>query len=163
MNDIPGKELRFVADAMLKKLAKYLRALGYDTLFDKSLSDQELREKTQQESRVLLTRDQELYEATPDQLSYYVEPLYPTAQLQAVADEFALLFNESRFMCRCLECNTLLMELEKEDLPHEIPPRVDMRHEVFYYCSSCDQVFWRGDHVARLRKKLSQILLQSPP
>ena len=60
MLDYPGDDLTFTADVMLKRLAKYLRALGYDTYFNENLTDPELLERTVQDARVLLTRDSAL-------------------------------------------------------------------------------------------------------
>ncbi|UCH08998.1 MAG: hypothetical protein JSV55_12885, partial [Deltaproteobacteria bacterium] len=47
--------MRFVADSMLGKLARYLRIMGYDTVYQKTYSDQRLLELVG-EGRVLLTR-----------------------------------------------------------------------------------------------------------
>ena len=163
MNHITGKNVRFIADAMLKKLAKYLRALGYDTLFDESLPDESLRKKSVQAHRILLTRDQELYETTPARYAFYVEPRYPEKQIKAVAKKYNLTLDESRFMTRCLECNIILQKLNKSELPGKVPSRVYTRHETFYYCRSCTQIFWQGDHVKRLRMKLSHLIAETDP
>ena len=57
MNPRPKK---FLADVMLGRLAKWLRILGYDTLYFRDMDDQELIRRAVRDSRILLTRDREL-------------------------------------------------------------------------------------------------------
>ncbi|MCF7804362.1 MAG: Mut7-C RNAse domain-containing protein [Candidatus Marinimicrobia bacterium] len=158
MPDFPGDQLQFTADLMLKRLAKYLRALGYDTLFDEGLADHELLAVSKEENRVLLTRDLELYEGTPAPYSFYVNSQYPNQQFRLIAQHYPLEFDESRFMERCLECNTVLNIIPRDDLTKRVPPRVYKRHDTFYHCPACHQIFWHGDHVKRLREKLTRLL-----
>ena len=53
--------LRFVADSMLGKLARWLRMLGQDVMYSTELNDSALIEVAKKENRVLLTKDLELY------------------------------------------------------------------------------------------------------
>ena len=48
---------RFAADAMLGRLARWLRVLGFDTAYDSAIADPELVRMAAIEERVLLTRD----------------------------------------------------------------------------------------------------------
>ncbi|MGI6210058.1 MAG: Mut7-C RNAse domain-containing protein, partial [Anaerolineae bacterium] len=50
----------FIADAMLGKLARWLRLAGYDTIYDAALDDRELARRARESGRILLTRDREL-------------------------------------------------------------------------------------------------------
>ena len=158
MKEYPGEELRFTADLMLKRLAKYLRALGYDTLFDEQLSDAEMRDISIAENRILLTRDQDLFEQTSELHSLHVTSQHPLEQFAEVAAQYPVSFYESRFMSRCLECNSMLVEMNPEDVQEDVPPRVYERQDQFYKCMQCDQLFWHGDHVKRLRKKLLAVI-----
>lgn len=158
MPDHPGVTLSFIADTMLKKLAKYLRALGYDTCFNESADDQELLRIALKEDRVLLTRDRELFENSPDEYAFYLTPQLTENQLKQLLQNYPIHFDEARFLTRCLECNTPIEEIEKSTVQGAVPTRVYKYRENFYYCSACDQIFWRGDHVKRLRKKLLRVL-----
>ena len=148
---------------MLKKLAKYLRALGYDTLFSEKLSDQDLMERSINENRVLLTRDKALCRETPELYSFYMKPQHPESQLGLLCKYYPIRFEESEFMTRCLECNTSLTEVEKSEVKDRVPPRVYERQNVFKYCGFCNQIFWNGDHVTRLRTKLTRIIEKNSP
>lgn len=158
MPDAPGATLSFIADTMLKKLAKYLRALGYDTFFDEAAGDQELLRIALDEDRILLTRDRALFEDAPDAYAFYLRPQLTENQLKQLAQQYPIDFDESRFLTRCLECNTPIEQIEKSTVRGDVPVRVYKYRENFYHCTVCDQIFWRGDHVKRLRKKLLRIL-----
>lgn len=157
MLDYPGTELTFTADVMLKRLAKYLRALGYDTYFNENLTDPELLELSVNENRILLTRDNALCNSAPEQIGFYVKPQHPEYQLGHVAKYYPVTFNESRFLTRCMECNTPLQHISKDVAAERVPPRVLKQNEIFTLCPYCNQVFWPGDHTRRLRKKFLKI------
>ena len=53
----PLREIRFIVDVHLGKLARYLRMLGFDTLYDLALGDEQIIEKSLHEERIILTRD----------------------------------------------------------------------------------------------------------
>jgi len=56
----PLRRPRFVADAHLGRLARYLRLLGFDTLYGNDPGDAELARLSASEHRILLTRDRAL-------------------------------------------------------------------------------------------------------
>ena len=53
-------EPRFVADCNVGRLARWLRALGYDASYHPQIGDAELVREAAAEGRVLLTRDRDL-------------------------------------------------------------------------------------------------------
>ena len=52
-----GNEPRFVVDINVGNLAKWLRAMGYDTLFPREGDDNDLVRIALREGRILVTRD----------------------------------------------------------------------------------------------------------
>src|SRR4051812_25109978 len=54
--DVPS----FLADAHLGGLARFLRMLGFDTLYENGISDEAIRRLAREEKRIVLTRDREL-------------------------------------------------------------------------------------------------------
>ncbi|EEZ93519.1 Uncharacterized conserved protein [Legionella oakridgensis] len=53
----PLRATRFILDVHLGKLAKYLRLLGFDTVYETNLSDEAIVKRCQKEPRIVLTRD----------------------------------------------------------------------------------------------------------
>ena len=79
-----GHELRFMADAMLGRLARWLRILGCNVALEPEIPDAELVRRALEEERVILTRDQALPEEWRLPRVLIVESEAPLIQLQQV-------------------------------------------------------------------------------
>jgi uncharacterized protein with PIN domain len=145
---------RFVADHMLGSLARWLRMLGYDTVYDKTLDDAELAKFARAENRFILTRDKEL---SKEPGSFLVEKDDLESQLEATAKKFALHFAEERI--RCSTCNGNLLDLPKEAAKSDVPEGAWQENEKFWKCSKCGKVFWKGSHWNGIMERLKKLNL----
>jgi uncharacterized protein with PIN domain len=148
------QELKFIADAMLGRLAKWLRLMGYDTMYDPTAEDRDLVRCARAEGRILLTRDREL--AKRKGLSYVL------IESDRLDEQLAQLFRElgishDRLSPRCARCNTLLRPISRAEVRARVPPYVFSRHWEFSLCPRCDRVYWKGTHWERMRRKLEDI------
>ena len=152
--------MKFICDDNLGKLAKWLRTLGYDTLFSCTISDQELISQALKEDRIILTRDNKLVQMKSVTKYLLIESDKPLEQLKQVKEKFNLKTEEQTLFSRCLVCNTLLEKIEKESIKEKIPPYVYKTQNDFVHCPQCDKIFWTGTHVQRMTQRLkdSQIL-----
>jgi uncharacterized protein with PIN domain len=147
---------RFAADAMLGRLARWLRVLGFDTFYDAAIADPDLVALAAREQRVLLTRDRHLLRELRPAQALEVRRDDPLEQLQDVAAALDLQGPVAMFS-RCLICNTPLEELDAAavqalaaELEYAPPPRVRR-------CPRCDKLFWEGSHSRRMRAVLRQV------
>ena len=62
MSEEGDSGIRFIADEMLGKLAKWLRAIGYDTVYYAGGGDSMLVRQALDEDRLILTKDTRLVE-----------------------------------------------------------------------------------------------------
>src|SRR5690606_36570298 len=92
---------RFLADAMLARLARWLRVLGFDTAFEPELLDRELVALAVAEGRILLTRDRQLVEHLRPPRALLVGADAPLAQLREVIASCGLA-PPGRLFSRCL-------------------------------------------------------------
>jgi uncharacterized protein len=142
-------ELRLVADAMLGTLAKWLRILGYDTLYDASWDDAFLVRLARAEDRVLLTRDTGLARRKGARIilleSEGIEE--QLAQLQQ-----ALRLRAEARLSRCPLCNMPLEAVSKDQAWGQVPPYVFATQQEFHLCPSCNRFYWRGTHWENMRK-----------
>ncbi len=152
-------EPRFLVDIMLGKLAKWLRILGYDTMFE-HMDDQLVLETLRRETRILLSRDRELVELAGEGKAYYVRSQRPQRQVAEVVRAFGL-DPKSYLFTRCSLCNTPVDRLEKEAVVDRVPPLVLEAHDEFWYCPNCDQVYWKGSHFERAQAWLEKALAES--
>ena len=143
---------------MLGKLARWLRALGFDTLYFRSVSDEELLALARREGRVLLTRDTELSEkAGPDE-SLFIRDSDWRSQIRQVLDTFGLRDRDAPLFVRCLECNTLLQPLSRSEAKNRVASFVYESSTTFSHCPGCRRVFWRGTHQERMEDTIADIL-----
>ncbi|MCL5961572.1 MAG: Mut7-C RNAse domain-containing protein [Chloroflexi bacterium] len=145
--------MKFVADAMLGRLAKWLRILGYDTLYSAEMDDASLARLARQEGRILLTRDTRLVQRRG--LTYLlVESDIVEEQLRQVVGELRLDVEEAVFS-RCPSCNTPLETTDKPSVAGLVPPYVYATQGQFKRCPRCRRLFWRGTHWDRMKEKLA--------
>lgn len=141
----PLRETAFVADVHLGRLARFLRLLGFDTLYSPNRDDGDLARISAEEARILLTRDVELLKRSLVTHGYWVRAEDPMEQIAEVTRRFHL-EDEMTPYSRCLACNDLLVSVDKsviaERLPHETRERVDE----FWRCEGCREIYWRGAH-----------------
>jgi len=146
---------RFVADAHLGGLARFLRMLGVDTAHEPAISDAEIRRLAREDDRIVLTRDRDLLKCRDVLRGHYVRALKPEAQLAEVAERYRLAERAQPFT-RCLHCNLPLAPVEKAAIAHRLPPQVAALHQSFTHCAGCDRVYWPGSHYARMRAALEK-------
>lgn len=139
-------EIKFFADCMLGRLARWMRALGFDTSYERSIEDDELLVRCRAESRVLLSRDNQLIARCNDVDALLVDSEKAEEQLRQVMSHFQLAYRKDNLFTRCTHCNSRVIEVPKEEVKGRIPPFVFSTEQRFTYCRNCDKLFWRGTH-----------------
>ena len=150
----------FIADAMLGGLARWLRLLGFDTVYEAGIADAMLVRRAIEEDRAILTQDRRLPVEWHLPEVYLVQAEEPRAQLAEVVRVFDL-GAQARLFTRCNRCNTALERLETEEIVVRVPPRVRERHRVFFHCPGCGRVYWHGSHTERIRRAVEQAVAGS--
>jgi uncharacterized protein with PIN domain len=153
----PVSVYHFVADAHLGALARFLRMLGFDTVYDNRITDAAIRHLAQAERRIVLTRDRELLKCREIFFGCYVRALDPTQQLREIDARFGLAAHARPFTL-CLRCNLTLAAVDKAQVLERLPEAVARCHERFYRCGGCNRVYWPGSHYARMNSALGRAL-----
>jgi uncharacterized protein with PIN domain len=147
----PVRCYRFVLDGHLGRLAAYLRMMGFDSLYRHDFGDVELAQLSQEEERVLLTRDRGLLKRSIVTHGYCVRSSEPRWQLVEVLRRYALA-DQVQLFVRCLACNGSLQSVAKDTVETRLPARTREYYEEFCICRSCDKLYWDGSHVERMRQ-----------
>ena len=149
-------EPRFVLDVHLGRLAAYLRMIGFDTTYRNCCSDPELVRISQEESRILLSRDRGLLMHSAVSYGYLLRATDSREQLAEVAGQFDL---ERCFrpFTRCMACNGLLAPVGKEDVRPLLTDRTLICHDEFSRCRECRKVYWKGSHYRRMTQWIEDI------
>ena len=147
----------FIADAMLGRLARWLRFLGFDTLYYSDISDSRLIRIAREQNRFVLTRDTRLVRirAVKDYLLIKANDSY--SQLLEVITTLNL--REFNPFSICVECNGQLTRIsDKKEIIDLVPEFVFLNFNLFLKCSNCGKIYWEGSHPQKFKEKLSKIL-----
>jgi uncharacterized protein with PIN domain len=152
--------MRFLCDEMLLRLARLLRAAGYDTyLAHDGQRDSELLEIARADNRVLVTRDKKLA-AQAHPRAVVVEGRGAYAEAGHLASLLPIDWALAPFS-RCLVDNAPLREASAEEVAL-MPAESQVRPGPYRVCPACGRLYWPGSHVRRLSEKLDG-LAKFPP
>ncbi len=151
--------MKFIADIMVGKLAKYLRMAGCDVLYINDISDDEIIKIARETGRTVLTRDslmltrKEFKNGVIKYLLIKDEKL--KNQLEQVKTDLNLSLRPN--LIRCIECNRKLIKVEKKKIKNKVPPYVYKTQQNFLYCKNCDKYYWRGTHYRNIKNTFLDI------
>ena len=141
---------------MLGGLARWLRFIGYDTLYFNTSRKIELIRVAEKEKRIILTKDRRLTDEFSD-ITYFVKGENTLEQLKEVIKNFKLEINEENLFNLCSVCNRKLEKIEKEKIKEKVPEYVYNNKEEFSQCPRCGRVYWEGDHCKHIREVIEKL------
>src|SRR5260370_1220532 len=137
---------RFLADCNVGRLARWLRALGYDASYHPRIDDAELVREAAAESRVLLTRDRDLTKRRVIQTgvgrAILIRDDEVTAHLPQVFKELGLELKEA--LPRCIECNSELQSRVASTGAGRVPPTVPKTQAPYPQAPPAGPISWTG-------------------
>ncbi len=144
-------EPRFVLDTHLGTLARYLRVLGFDSLYRNDYDDETLARVAHDEGRILLTRDRGLLKRSLVTHGYHVWSTRPAQQVTEVLRRFDLFDRVAPFR-RCPRCNGVVEPVPKAAVVDQLLPKTRQFYDEFGRCAACGQVYWKGPHYDHMRR-----------
>lgn len=154
--------MRFLCDEMLGRLARLLRAAGYDTyLAAGGEPDTELLKVAAREGRILLTRDKRLAASAPE--SVLIRGWGVESEAHHLSRELVLDWEFDPFT-RCVMDNARLRAATAEEVAG-LPPKTQALPGPFRVCPACGRTYWPGSHVRRMEARLGRLAreAQAPP
>ncbi|MCD6205042.1 MAG: Mut7-C ubiquitin/RNAse domain-containing protein [Candidatus Marinimicrobia bacterium] len=152
----PLRNNRFIADVNLGKLARMLRLLGFDTLYQNNYTDTEIIRIAAKEKRIILTRDRGILKHHAVTHGYWIRNHLPERQLTEIIEYFHLQNCIAPFI-RCSICNGLLHPVDKKDIIDRLPKRTAEYHNSFVECDCCHKIYWKGSHYHNIQKMINRI------
>ena len=154
----PGDVPRFLCDASLGGLARWLRAAGYEAEWVEKADAAELLGKARADGSTLLTTDSRMTERTvirdgSVKAQWLPSDLPCAAQLKMLMRDLDLKVRDPR----CMACGGELQPVPKEDVAERIPPRTARWKDEYFVCGGCGQLFWRGTHWERIARRLAEL------
>lgn len=161
--------MKFLADAMLGKLTRFLRIFGFDTIYANDIidyvqldpvPDEKLIEYAKRNGRVIITKDYALYK-------HYIEnSIFLSGEgiynyLKQLNKKCGLYFKFNLKRARCSICNSQLERIEdKNSIKKLVLEETYNNYDEFYQCLNlqCKKIYWQGSHIEDIEHKLSKTL-----
>ena len=151
----PASPPRFLADVMLGTLAKWLRILGYDTAYNNTIGDDEIIERCQAEGRIGLTRDRRLVQRLSECSVLFIDREELFEQVRQVLKFVGADWQPTQTLSRCIECNRLLEEVNRQKVEGKVPSYVLETQTRFRRCPFCARLYWSGTHRQNIYEQLT--------
>jgi uncharacterized protein with PIN domain len=152
---------QFIVDAMLGKLALWLRLTGHDTVYSTEIHDDEILDIADRENRVLFTSDAELQERAK------LRGINAVLLRGDVDERVARVFREFNIPpridpsnSRCSKCNGVLEELSdtrKEKIKILVHEQTYNHYDTFWYCIDCQSVYFQGGQWENINEYMDRI------
>ncbi|HBF42125.1 MAG TPA: twitching motility protein PilT [Desulfobacteraceae bacterium] len=156
----PLRITKFIADINLKDIVRYMRAMGLDVYFDPTLSTRQIIEISNQGNRIILTKGRKLLKFKEVTHGILIRPGSVEQQIRRVIGLLDIR-DKIRPFSRCLRCNSLLESVPMEQILDRIPQKTKAFCHEYMHCKTCDKIYWKGTHFARINNVICRIL--APP
>ena len=159
--------MKFLVDAMLGRLARFLRIFGYDTVYANDLidyfkvdpvSDEKLKEYAQKNNRIIITKDYPLSKSFRNK-SLYLRGEGVYNYLNQLKNRLGLNFDFKIERARCSNCNSPLKKIKDKSLIKDNVLKDTFNHyDEYFQCSNldCKKVYWKGTHIEDIENKLEK-------
>ncbi len=167
-------EVKFIVDEMLGNIARWLRILGFDTIYARDLRvsyngksfDTYLLRIAILEKRILITRDKEIVQRAKHYGVKVISILQNSKDIVTTLGDILIKSGVSHppvnyGILRCPICNGILRPIAKENVKTLVPEKSWKFAEEFFKCSNCGKIYWKGSHwrkISKVIKSLSEIL-----
>jgi uncharacterized protein with PIN domain len=156
-----NKEYSFMADAMLGKIARKLRMFGFDTIYDPNIDDMDILDSSKNKGRIVLTSDRMLFKRCKKR-GINTILTYKETEIENLVTIFSSLninsINSQKVPYLCTSCNGLLNTIiDKNSIKYDIPVRLLHSNKLFYKCTNCRKIYWRGSHMEQISNLINEI------
>ena len=155
--------MRFLADVMLARLARWLRMLGISVSPPRSTSDDEIIKQCMGDGAILLTRDVALSLKAAD---YAPCILVRSSDLDGQVLEFCAAAGVDLLKVKasevpskgiCPNCNGRLKKTAKKLLEGKVARKSWLNAKEFFVCGSCGKIYWEGSHNRKILEGLQRL------
>jgi uncharacterized protein with PIN domain len=151
-----------ICDAMLGRLARWLRAAGHDAAWQADIADWDLIRRARREGRILLSCDTGIF-----RIGIIRDGDVPALQVPnglSTREQFLFVFDRLHLTPqppRCMACGGELRQIAREEAAGHVPERSFQWLDEFWQCGRCGKVFWPGTHWQKIRQELQSFVAQS--
>jgi uncharacterized protein with PIN domain len=148
--------MKFILTKELGRLSKWLRILGFDTVYFNQDNLSSLIVQALRDERIILTRNHRLPQATGMKI-ILIKHEKLKEQIGEVLQAFKIKPESCAMFTRCILCNGELLDIEKAKVKEKVPEYVFETQENFISCPKCNRIYWQGTHWGNVQSLISQI------
>ncbi len=148
-----GHRPRFICDSSLGRLAKWLRIMGFDTLYIKNMRE-DIIDAECSAGRIILTRSRKL---SSQKRFFLIKSDHIAEQIKEVDDKFSLK-SQIRPFSLCFICNEPLVTVGNTKAAGHVPEYVLSTTVSFRNCPNCNRFYWNGSHSKCVMETIHNIL-----
>ncbi len=143
----------FICDCSLGRLAKWLRIMGFDTLYMKNMRE-DIIEAECSAGSIILTRSSNL---SSQKGFFLIKSNYFAEQIKEVDEKYSL-HSQLRPFSLCFLCNEPLVLADNSKAAGHVPEYVLSTTDSFSNCPNCNRFYWQGSHSKRVMETIHKIL-----
>ena len=146
----------FVAENTLGKLSKWLRILGFDTIYEKRAAQPGIYEP----HRIRLTRSQAVSRKRGDkygEVTIFIASDHYQEQLKEIIETLNIKKGALSPFSRCIRCNAPIQLIDKESVLGKVPDYIFETHGSFWTCRQCRRIFWPGSHHSQTMDRIKRL------
>jgi uncharacterized protein with PIN domain len=147
---------KFILTKELGRLARWLRILGFDTLYCRDDNLGVLIIQALRDDRVIITRRRNTRHLQKRTIVVNSERL--SQQLREVQRKLNLDIKTDKMFTRCTVCNEILREVRKEELKEDVPEYVYVYQDSFMRCPGCGKIYWQGSHWGNIKETIAKVV-----
>ncbi|HNZ10123.1 MAG: hypothetical protein BWX99_00783 [Deltaproteobacteria bacterium ADurb.Bin151] len=138
---------KFITDASLTGLAKWLRLLGYDTVVYSGKAGRPMMRQAQEQNRIVLTRRRDMLERQFSGDIFLLPAAGAGPQLGFVIRKLSLKIDYNNMYRICMICNSRLSPATRGEVHDQVPLFVYENYDRYNRCDRCGKIYWPGTHV----------------
>ena len=148
--------MKFILTKELGRLSKWLRILGFDTVYYNQDNLSSLIIQALRDERIILTRNQRLPQARGLKI-VLIKNEKIKKQVEEVLKTLKIVLEPEMMFSRCILCNTELVYITKDEVKDKVPEYVFNTQEDFLTCPQCNRIYWQGTHWGNVQETLEEI------
>ena len=154
---MPNNKMKFILTPELGRLAKWLRILGYDTVYFTKHNLSCLLIQALRDNRIILTRNSHFINKARVIRAIWIKSEEVNQQLRQVLKQLSIRSDPQRMFSRCTICNTQLNKIDKQTVKKRVPEYVFETQDDFFTCPCCQRIYWSGTHWGNVTNILKEI------
>lgn len=149
--------MKFIVDSMFGKLAKWLRILGYDTVYFRGIDPADLIRMSNEEDRIIITRNKKICSQEIKDRVIWINEDDPHLQLRELISKGFISSAGEGYFSICIICNKRLENVSKQKVKGKVPDYIFLHHNEFFHCPQCHRIYWQGTHLENMKKRIEAL------